>query len=834
MSEEQVRLLHKLQMAEIPAFAEVNPLTMGEDEASDYFRMNLPPLEWIKAVGETKEHEFVEAHFIGVSENNCRTQMQKWLEREDLTLFQQPNPQFGTGGMWLEYFSQPMSSVNLKALEDSFKKWEISVPQIPVPKEQQKIDHYKPKVAEQAIYQRLSPTELQKELENLKSGQELSPDVSLGFAPGDLMTFEDDTTFHTFLSPLAPLAPVELQSLSEGKPVENLTGQELVNTVHSDVSLKPYYARLSEDEIQQEIEHFQETGTFRSGISIGHDSGTKSKSDKSVDSFVIELSDQELDQLESGIFQHPEKLLGQKLLGYTNSQDIEVFRRLTPEELAAELELYAKDKKFSSPEISLGHLAVKETYKKEFHRPLQPLSEADLTDLVAGKPISNQDILYAQKLVCRTPEIPPAPVYETKFSALELAFEDCGEDRIELYLQHRKILEEKTINKVTPAQRAMIKALQATGKGPKIDRDAYLSLKNKDAAAYIQENENNPENTFEATAYPQHTKLTKDAAFPEFKKANLFSQEQADYLQRSIIRDLAAEGHIATPETLPELLDKLELITSSQAKDLIEPHFETPAGSGLLNQCKAYIDSGKIHNPGNIATIADVYKLYQTHRGLDFDMKAAMRDLVDGGYIRTDDGLAKVKFTTAAQDAELIAKYGDVPAGNNLRARIFDLINDAKIGNLDDDQFKQLKVREAMQIIAQNAELEHFKNQSRASKGQKKLLQKMEARGSINLQKINLERLTFKAADQLIKQNLRNAPSRTKNATATAKQRAFIKVLVAHQLVSSMPYSEWKDLTLQKASQLIASVPEEQRKSLASQSHDNPRTPAPQPAAPER
>ena len=46
MTEDQVKLLHKLQMAEIPAFKNINPLTLQEDEARDLFRMNLPPLEW--------------------------------------------------------------------------------------------------------------------------------------------------------------------------------------------------------------------------------------------------------------------------------------------------------------------------------------------------------------------------------------------------------------------------------------------------------------------------------------------------------------------------------------------------------------------------------------------------------------------------------------------------------------------------------------------------------------------------------------------------------------------------------------------------------------------
>ena len=75
MTEDQVKLLHKLQMAEIPAFKNINPLTLQEDEARDLFRMNLPPLEWINAAAQNEKHELIEKRFIGVSENNCREQM---------------------------------------------------------------------------------------------------------------------------------------------------------------------------------------------------------------------------------------------------------------------------------------------------------------------------------------------------------------------------------------------------------------------------------------------------------------------------------------------------------------------------------------------------------------------------------------------------------------------------------------------------------------------------------------------------------------------------------------------------------------------------------------
>lgn len=806
MTEEQVKLLHKLQMAELPAFRGINPLTLQQEEAHDFFRMNLPPLEWLDTVAETEYHEFVEKRFLGVSENNCREQMKAWLEAENLTLFQQPNPQFGAGEIWNEYFSQPMKSVNFKALSDLFERWEIPIPQIPIDRERQQVIRQKPPVPVQDIYSRLDEKAFQKELQNLQTGKGLTEGIQFGYAPGDTGVFEQDTTFYTFLSPLISLNAKELKQ----PEMENLAGQLQVDTVRSDIDKKPYYARLSPEELQKEIDFFQANGEFRPGIDIGYDSGTNSKSEKSVEPLVTELSDEELDQLEANEFAGLKQLRGQKLLGFAVSQTIPVFRRLNSDELQHELKTFAETGAYSSPQVSIGHIPERETHKKEFHRPLFPLSESDLHTLAKGEAIRNQELLLAQKQICRTPVIPGTPVYEKKFSALELAFDDCPEERFEHYRQYRQERDERELNKVTPEQRAVIKALQASGKGPKIDREHYLSFSKGDAATYIRENEQNPEKTFAVTVYPQRAGAAKIEAFPQFKKANLFSQPQADYLQRSIIRDLAGEGHLASPETVEELQSKLELITASQAKELIEPHLDKPAGTGLLNQCRAYIESGKILTPPKLKTIADAQNLYQVNRGFDFDKKAALRDLIEDGYIQSNDALAKIKFTTDAQDDALIAKYGDVPIGKNLRARINDLVEDARIGRIEYEDFADMSVRKGMEIISHNAEIERFKHQSRATPAQLKLLQDMEKRGQINLGKVNLNELPFRTADQWIKQNIQNPPQRATNepdAPATMKQRNLLKLLVAHQALPSIPYPEWKALSVGTASAKISSVP---------------------------
>jgi len=542
MTENQVRLLHKLQLADLPAFRDINPVTINQDEAAELFKNNLPMLEYINAIAQNEDREFVEHRFIGVTENNCKEQLRQWLDKENLTLFQPVNPYFGNGEMWLEYFAQPMKSVNLRALEDAFKRWEINVPKVPLP-------------------------------------------------PG------------------------------------------------------------------------------------------------------------------------------------SNE------RRKT-------------------------------------------------------------------------------------FSALELAFDDCPEERIEIAVANRKEQQEKEFNRVTPEQRAMIKALQGSGKAPKIDRETYLAMTRQDADKYIKEYENNPENSFESVTYKGKREITPlEEAFPQFKKINLLSHPQADYLQRSILCDLVAEGHIAARTTQEEFLSKLEYITSEQAKELIEPHLQKAAGLGLLDQCRSYIENGQIVNPKEIKTIADVQRLYQIHRGFNQELKAALRDLLEAGVIQTEDGFAKIKFTTEAQDEALIMKFGDAPIGPNLRSKIFELIEEAKIGILEDEHFKSLSVKQAMEIISTHSNLERSRRPNPATDKQKELLLKLEQRGILDLSKINMDKITFQAAHQLIEQTINTQPEQ-QNIPATAKQRNFIKALVSGGLLPAIPYKDWLNLTANQASQMISSVPEEKRQSL--------------------
>lgn len=815
MTEDQVRLLHKLQMVGIPAFIPVNPLSMSSEEAEDFFKMNLPPLEYITAVAEDENHEIVEKRFLGVSENNCRDQMHAWLdENENLNLFQQPNPQFGGGEMWLEYFSQPLKSIHMKALKEAFQRWEIHVPEIPVPKEEQQIEKYKPGIPTQKIFQRLSPEELQEELNRLSSGKGLSPGVQLGFAPSDVQLFEEDMEFLTFLSPLKTLSDDETASLARGEAVEDIVGQKIIHYAVSDTSPVPYYTKLSRNEIKDEIEYFQQNGVFREGISIGHDSKLQGKKEKSIEPFIEPLTDEELDHLEDNTLSNQNKLSGQKLLGFTMPQEVPVFRRLTAKELTKELESFQQTGEFSSPEVSIGHIPERETHKKKFYKPLVPLERKYKRALAQGKDIRNQDILAGQKFVCSTPPIPAIPVFEKNFSALEVAFDDCPEKRIEIYLAHRKSQEEKAISKVTPEQRAMIKALQEKGKAPKIDRQEYLSFSGRKASEYIAKYESNPENTFLATIYPKRAVESPKAAFPNFKKSNLLTQKQANYLQRSVIRDLVEEGHLASPEDKRELFEKINFITDAQAKELIAPYADAPAGDGLLTQCRSYIKSGQLYHPTEVKTIADVMNLYEMHRNRDYTMKSALKDLIENGYIHSEDALAKIQFSPQKLDEKLISQYGDAKIGKHLRGVLMELVENNEIGQLDDDTFKKLTVRSAMQIISSHAEIERFMDKSPVKTQQVILLRQMEQRKLISLEKIDFQKLTAHVAQQLINQCFDKSREEAGKLPASEKQRFLVRKLIEGKLLDKLPYAEWKNLTSGRASHLIESVPEFKRDEL--------------------
>ncbi|MBE6374661.1 MAG: hypothetical protein E7055_21680 [Lentisphaerae bacterium] len=543
MTPEQTQLLNKLQLIGHPAVADVSPLTMSQEEACDFFKQNLPILEYQTAVAIKPNRETEEKVFWGMNEYDCKKQIDRWIDENGYTLDHRPNPYFGSGEDWLKYFKQPISQVNLKSLEKHFDEWEIKIPK-------------------------------------------------------------------------------ETREIPDGDKVR------------------------------------------------------------------------------------------------------------------------------------------KET-----------------------------------------------------FSRLELGFDDVDPAKLEFAVEKQKAREYAELHRITPEQRVEIKALQAAGKAPAIDRSEYLKMDRHAAEEYLSKYRDTPENTFESVSYEKKKTPAKTEAFPEYRPANLIGKQPADYLQRSILRDLAEEGHIATPETKKEFLDKIQYITKEQAAKLIEGREDLPAGARLIEQCRAYCRFGQIYNSRDVNTIADVQKLYQTNRSYDFDKKAALRDLVDDGFITSPDAQAKIEFLTEKQEDLLLDRYGDELAGPRVRAKIMDLVSDGAIGGLEDEHFQSLSVRDAMHIISQNSEISRSKNERPASGKQKELLQKMEQRGQIDLSKVNMETLSARKAHELIDANIRNQFGNL-NGPATEKQRQMIRALVRAGAASTIPASEWKSLTKQQASAIISAVPEEKRKEI--------------------
>ena len=102
MTPEQTRLLNKLQLIRHPAFTDVSPLTMSQEEASELFKQNLPILEYQKAVAIKPDRETEEKVFWGMNEYDCKKQIDRWIDESGYTLDHRPNPYFGSGEDWLK------------------------------------------------------------------------------------------------------------------------------------------------------------------------------------------------------------------------------------------------------------------------------------------------------------------------------------------------------------------------------------------------------------------------------------------------------------------------------------------------------------------------------------------------------------------------------------------------------------------------------------------------------------------------------------------------------------------------------------------------------------
>ncbi|MBR4665745.1 MAG: hypothetical protein IKO93_17910, partial [Lentisphaeria bacterium] len=186
------------------------------------------------------------------------------------------------------------------------------------------------------------------------------------------------------------------------------------------------------------------------------------------------------------------------------------------------------------------------------------------------------------------------------------------------------------------------------------------------------------------------------------------------------------------------------------------------------------------------------------------------------GYINSPDAQSKIAFLSETQEDQLLNRYGDALAGPRVRAKIMELVSDGKIGSLEDEHFQNLTVKDAMYIISQTSEISRTQNHKPASVKQKELLQKMEQRGQIDLSNTDLDHLSAKEAHDLIDANIKNQFGNL-TGPATEKQRQMIRALARAGAITYIPADEWRNLTKQRAFEIISAVPEDKRREIMAQ-----------------
>lgn len=526
LTSEQCELLGKLQNAQVPKFLELNPLSLSEDEADEFFKQNLPDLTYMDAVAVKKDEngEHIQARFIGVSENDALSQLRRWQDANGYDqLMNQPNPQFGFGMMWLDYFRQPTSQVSIPALVRHFSDWKDTVgvlPGVKVPKDQQKQIGVKASIPGHKTYQRLSDKEAGQILSGLRAGDPLPAGLQVGHSVGI-----DDRVYTV-----------------------DKSGREKVDHF---VSLKD----LTEDEWDILL-----TGDTRDELSAEAQSAWEKRGRGEVSS-------------------------------------------------EAEQELVEK-----------GYL----------------LDDADLSFSERMIPAKKLDNIFVQRETGMTEDQPERPVMEGSYSPLELAFDDCPEDRMNIFEEYLQKRQERELFAVTDEMRAEIRAYQAEGKAPQMSKDAYKALTRADALAYLETYKDTPADTYERKTYEFEKEIENPKApeaFPQYKRVNLLSARGADYLQRSVLRDLAKEGHICPEQNVREFLDKIPLMTDEQASALMEGHMGEAPGKGLIAQTNGFIAAGKLVVRSELKTVGDCVKIFHANKNLDSFQKAALQDLAEAGII---------------------------------------------------------------------------------------------------------------------------------------------------------------------------------------------------------
>lgn len=387
-------------------------------------------------------------------------------------------------------------------------------------------------------------------------------------------------------------------------------------------------------------------------------------------------------------------------------------------------------------------------------------------------------------------------------------------------------------------QYAIIRDYVMKGKMDSLSKDAYMKLTQREAQDLIEKYKNAPEK-IQAVAKTEH--------FPEYKAINLVSNPKASYVQIMVLRDLLARKAIGTDENRAELGAKLKYVTKDQAGKLLEPFNEERASWKLLQKLRVHLATGDIQNIPDEklknGTNLDVVKIFETSRAFDYLKQGVVKDLISNnkmlGYeslvvpenaikiqvkgkpvIKMDTKadpelmLSKVPYLTGKQLDNIINHFGGEPMGKNLAYRVNEVIESGRIGEMERNSrfFKvdQLTIKEGLNIIQKDEEYRKAFSKEKASDAQINTLERLAAGKSIDLSKEDMSKLTYSRASKLIEAGIAGQ----QNKPATEKQKNMLKMMVENKIIPSIPYSEWKTLSVKMASDKIASVPKEKLDSL--------------------
>jgi len=589
------------------------------------------------------------------------------------------------------------------------------------------------------------------------------------------------------------------------------------------------YARLSSEEAKKVLDDMRAGKPIPEGYQVGHSVGMD---DRVIVSGIqrtkrTEITGPEAEKIIEGLRN------GSELPdGYEVSMD-KVFRREQVEKIE-ELDHYVSLKPLSEVEWDILLGGEREELSPEAEEVWKSYGEIELTpeieDELMDKGYLTEDVLepfvkrmipdkltgvLVQKEIGMSKAIPEKPLMEKSFSPLELAFDDCPEDRFEVYTAFCLARDKHELVSVTDDMRATIKAYQMEGKGPEIPKKEYINLSRAEALAYIDAYKDTPADTYPRIDYEEKTAKLK--MFKSLNESNLVGAYRANYLQRSVLRDLAKEGHICDNAAfIPEFLSKIRFITQPQAQKLIEPHLNEIAGRGLIEQTNGFLQSGKIVVRFEIKTVSDCMFVFNRYKNYDSLEKAALMDLAESGVINTDGNPDKMMFTPSHLDEKLLTQYSNNSIGPRLKARINDLIEEARIGVMEPDQLRSLTISSAMHLIEVNSPV---KIDGPASQKQIECLQKF-AQYNKELSGIDFSKLTSDRASELIGKIFDKMNARTANnaqvvdGPATDKQRNALSSLVSANALEKIDAEKWKTLSRKEASALISSVPEEQRRAI--------------------